>query len=651
MNQAADGLWHLNGFQPARIPENDAARVAALRSLGLLDSAPTEAFDQVTRLTAKALGIPIVLVTLVDEHRQWFKSRVGVEVTQTPRAVSFCAHVMVSMRPLVVRDASRDARFAANPTVMNAPHVRSYAGVPLFTTDGHAIGTLCAIDHKAREFDEKEMRILRDAAAIIQGFITAHELAVSTATLASKARDGETLFRDTFEKAAVGIIHSSPTGELLRVNQRLCEMLGYTAFELRTLSYLDITHPDDIDTTSDLLQNVSAGNFDSYSIEKRYLKKDGTYLWTFLSVALRRTPSGSPDYFIAMVEDITARKQFEWELIASRDQLSREVVQQAQKLHDSNVALRTHVKKLLESERRVQQTEHRLRAIADCMPILLGYWNRDLICELANEPYRQLFGIAPEQIVGMSMADLMGAERFAEIESHTRRALAGSAQLFERSEKRIDGVQAHLEIRYQPDRNQAGQVEGFFVLVTDISSSRNVQLALESANARLSNSDVTDYLTGIANRAHFKARVQEAQQGFAQRRETFGIILMDIDHLKRLNDSHGHESGDEILRSVGVLLKSQLRNHRDVAARLGGGEFAVLCFGDLDEELLNLGAQAIREKMSQEVHPRGGRITASFGVALSCAHLEHGDVHGRAEEALRTAKEEGKNRVVIRRCV
>jgi diguanylate cyclase (GGDEF)-like protein/PAS domain S-box-containing protein len=651
MNEAADGLWHLNGFQPARIPENDAARVAALHSLGLLDSAPTEAFDQVTRLTAKALGVPIVLVTLVDQHRQWFKSRVGVDVTQTPRAVSFCAHVMVSLRPLIVRDATRDARFAANPTVMSAPHVRSYAGIPLFTVDGHAIGTLCAIDHKAREFDEREMKILGDAAAIIQGFITTHELAVSRATLANQARDGETLFRDTFEKAAVGIIHSSPAGKLLRVNQRLCEMLGYTAFELRTLSYLDISHPDDIDTTSDLLQNVSAGNFDSYSIEKRYLRKDGTYLWTFLSVALRRTPAGSPDYFIAMIEDITSRKQFERELITSRDQLSKEVAQQAQKLHASNVALRTHVKKLLESEERVQRTEHRLRAIANCMPILLGYWNRELVCEFANEPYRQMFGIASEQIVGMSMSDLMGAGRFAEIESHTRRALAGSSQLFERTDRRADGVQSHLEIRYEPDRSDAGQVDGFFVLVTDVTDSRNVQLALESANARLSNSDVTDYLTGIANRAHFKARVVEAQRDFVEKGETYGIIVMDIDDLKRLNDSRGHEAGDEVLRSVGASLKGQLRNHRDVAARLGGGEFAVLCFGDLDEELLSLGAQAIREKIGLDMHPGGVRITASFGVALSCPHPGHEDVVGRAEDALAAAKEAGKNRVLARRCV
>jgi diguanylate cyclase (GGDEF)-like protein/PAS domain S-box-containing protein len=651
MNEAADGLWHLNGYQPARIPDNDAARVAALRGLGLLDSAPTEAFDQVARLAAKALGVPIVLITLVDEHRQWFKSRVGVEITQTPRAVSFCAHVMVTLRPLIVRDTTRDARFAANPTVMNAPYVRSYAGIPLFTADGHAIGTLCAIDQKAREFDEREMKILADAAAIIQGFITTHELAVSRATLAAQARDGETFFRDTFEKAAVGIIHSSPTGELLRVNQRLCEMLGYTAFELRRLSYLDISHPDDIDTTSDLLQNVSSGSFDGYSIEKRYLRKDGTYLWTFVSVALRRTPAGSPDYFIAMIEDITSRKQFERELITSRDQLSKEVAQQAQKLHDSNVALRTHVKKLLESERRVQQTEHRLRAIANCMPILLGYWNRDLICELANEPYRQLFGIPPERIIGMSMSDLMGSERFAEIESHTRRALAGASQLFERSEKRMDGVQAHLEIRYEPDKNDLGHVDGFFVLVTDVTGSRNVQLALESANARLSNSDETDYLTGIANHTHFKARVLEARRDFVEKGETYGIIVMDIDDLKRINDSHGHEASDEILRSVGLLLKGQLRNHRDVVARLGGGEFAVLCFGDLDEELLSLGAQALREKISLEMHPGRVRITASFGVALSCPHPDHADVHARAEDALAAAKEAGKNRVSVRRCV
>ena len=590
----------------------------------------------------------MVLVSLVDENRQWFKSRVGVDFTQTTRAVSFCAHAIVSLRPVIVRDATLDARFAANPLVMNAPYVRAYAGIPLFTGDGHAIGTLCAIDHKPREFDEQELQTLRDAAAVIQGMIYSMELAGHAAKIAMDKGERETLFRDTFEKAAVGIIHSSPSGELLRVNQHLCEMLGYTTQEMTGLSYLDISHPDDIETSSELLQSISSGAIDSYSIEKRYAKKDGTYLWTFLSVALKRTRLNKPDYFIAVVEDISERKKFEFELIQSREALSFELAQKTRKLQESNVALLTHVKKLLDSERRVQSTRQRLQDMANCLPVFMGYWNRDLVCEFANETYRDFFGLAPERIVGMHLSELLGADGFAEVEPHAVLALQGTTQVFERSVKRVDGQPMHLELRYSPDGDDMGEVAGFFTLGSDVTTSRNVQAALEAANAKLSNSSVTDYLTGIGNRVHFRKCGEEAAAAFGAKGEKYGVILVDVDHLQMVNDRHGHEGGDAVLRNVGVVLKNQLRNHRDAAARLVGGEFAMLCFGDLDAELLGLAAEEIRRQLAEEVHPGNARITASCGASISTSgDCDFKHVFSRAEQALRDAKSAGRNLVVM----
>ena len=150
----------------ATISCDEPERLAALRSYGILDTPPEERFDRLTRLVSEELGVPISLVSLVDVDRQWFKSRHGLEATETPRDVAFCAHAILSDDTLVVEDAFEDDRFADNPLVTAAPSVRFYAGAPLVTASGHRLGTLCAIDSKPKRLADREARFLREMAAI-----------------------------------------------------------------------------------------------------------------------------------------------------------------------------------------------------------------------------------------------------------------------------------------------------------------------------------------------------------------------------------------------------------------------------------------------------------------------------------------------------
>lgn len=144
------------------ISQHEAHRLAALHDHQILDTDPEASFDDLTQLAAYICGTPIALVSLVDQHRQWFKSRVGLQATETPLSVSFCAHAIANPEELlIVPDARQDERFANNPLVTSSPDIRFYAGTPLVTPEGYALGTLCIIDHVPRTLDPHQLESLR----------------------------------------------------------------------------------------------------------------------------------------------------------------------------------------------------------------------------------------------------------------------------------------------------------------------------------------------------------------------------------------------------------------------------------------------------------------------------------------------------------
>ena len=153
----------------APIPDDETQRLAALKALGVLDTPPEDRFDRATRLAAALFNVPVALVSLVDEDRQWFKSCFGVEICETPREASFCAHAIAARSMLVVPDALADERFRDNPMVASGPRVRFYAGAPLRTPDGHLVGTLCILDVRPRDLSEAERGLLLDLAATVEG--------------------------------------------------------------------------------------------------------------------------------------------------------------------------------------------------------------------------------------------------------------------------------------------------------------------------------------------------------------------------------------------------------------------------------------------------------------------------------------------------
>ncbi len=171
-----------------RIPLDEAQRLAALHATNLLGSGSEESFDRITRTAARLLDVPIALVSLIDRDRQWFKSRTGLAACETPRDISFCGHAILVDEPLVVPDASRDARFEDNPLVTGDPHLRFYAGVQLYSIDRKKIGTLCVIDRRPREIGPSELDALRDLARTVEQLIYSRQLAMAAQSLSEELR-------------------------------------------------------------------------------------------------------------------------------------------------------------------------------------------------------------------------------------------------------------------------------------------------------------------------------------------------------------------------------------------------------------------------------------------------------------------------------
>jgi diguanylate cyclase (GGDEF)-like protein len=179
---------------PAPFPQNEFARIALLRSLNILDTAPEERFDQLTRIARRLFSVPIAQVTLVDSDRQWFKSGAQLPVTETPREFSFCAHAILGDEIMHVENALEDERFADNPLVTGDPEIRFYAGCPLRVGE-HRLGTLCLIDSKPRSFSAEDEQVLRDLAEMAELNLTSESKAVTDSlTRLTNRRGFEALF-------------------------------------------------------------------------------------------------------------------------------------------------------------------------------------------------------------------------------------------------------------------------------------------------------------------------------------------------------------------------------------------------------------------------------------------------------------------------
>lgn len=307
----------------APLPADEQARLSALQRYRILDTLPETAFDDLAQLAAFICDTPIALVSLVDDCRQWFKARIGLDATETPRNLAFCAYAILQPEDvLIVPDTLDDPRFATNTLVTGEPYIRFYAGAPLVTADGYSLGTLCVIDRQPRQLDAAQRQALQALSRqVISQLELRRNLAQLTQTTAElqraeqtrqqaqvALRASEAKFHLAFANAAIGMALVSLEGRWLQVNHALCEMLGYSEPELLATSFQALTHPEDLAEGLYYLQQLVSGKLSTCQMEKRYLHQSGSIIWVALNSSVVRDEQDQPQYIVTQIEDITERK-------------------------------------------------------------------------------------------------------------------------------------------------------------------------------------------------------------------------------------------------------------------------------------------------------------------------------------------------------
>ncbi len=304
-------------------PANEAQRLVALRALNLLDTAPEERFDRITRLAARVLGVQVVALILVDENRLFFKSRAGTETIEMPRGNTFSEICIQANKQLIVPDAKADPRFSNHPFVIGKPFYRFFAGNPVAAVDGSIVGTLCALDSQPRMPSAEDLAILGDLAAIAQIELNHGELTTTfecQKQTEEKLRASEARYREVVDIPGKFVWETTLEGKTLYISDRVQEVLGFTAEEMTERGFFESFVDEDVIIAKAKFFYAAQKGQRFSDLEFRCETKAGDTIWL--------TARGAPMYdeasqtlvgYRGICEDITERKQISQELVGAKE--------------------------------------------------------------------------------------------------------------------------------------------------------------------------------------------------------------------------------------------------------------------------------------------------------------------------------------------
>lgn len=273
------------------IPGNETGRLERLESYQIMDTPTEERFDNLTRLAAEICDVPICLISLLDEERQWFKSRWGLNAEQTPRDISFCQYAIMGQDTFEVQDAADNPTFMNNPLVTGDPNIRFYAGHPLHDDD-FALGTLCVIDVEPKQLDNSQKRALKILAQEVVFMIRQ--------TKELKEREQ---YKKFFDMSLDMLCIAGTDGYFKAMNPSFTKVLGWSTDELLAKPFVEFIHPDDVPATMAEVEKLAGGAM-TIGFENRYQRKDGGWTWMHWTCQ----PDMATGELFAVAHDITELK-------------------------------------------------------------------------------------------------------------------------------------------------------------------------------------------------------------------------------------------------------------------------------------------------------------------------------------------------------
>jgi len=459
---------------------------------------------------------------------------------------------------------------------------------------------------------------IRDDQGEIRGGIAAYTNITARLEFEAALRESEERFKTAFDFAPIGKALVGLDGRFLRVNRVMCDLVGYSPEELLASDFQTITHPDDLTADLEYIDQLTRGVIRQYEMEKRYIHKTGRHVLAQLSVSLVHNTSGEPIHFISQIQDITARKEVEAELIA-----------QAAKLEEAQKVARIGNWEIETATRKMTWSDEIFRLLEFDPQDSEPSWN-DLIARLH-----------PDDIPLLPEAAMI------------------TGQFYEQDLRMIrnDGSIMWVHIIGHGEVDNSGTVVRLFGTIMDVTERRQAQetikdysialqekmIELEQMNAELEILATSDGLTGLLNHRALQERLAAEYAGARRYDKPLSLLMLDVDNFKLYNDTFGHPEGDVVLRKVARILKSSARP-MDAVARYGGEEFAVIL-----PHTDGAGAMAAAERIRASVetgHWTDRSITISVGVTtLGADNEDYKQLLIDADRALYASKVSGRNKV------